>query len=134
MPLANSGLSMMLGRTDLAAIGVAPVSVPADRYAFTTTSVQQSSPTQRIASAGKGRLSTGALMIGVIGLGGFYIWTRSHQNTDHFHAGIDSIALYGISAIIVINLVRIGAGKLATQHGPLGEIGSSIGGLVHFGD
>ena len=132
--LANSGLGTMLGRADLSSFGVAPVSVQADRYAFTTTSVQQSSPLQQVANAGPGRLAAGTLIVGVVGLGAFYLWTRSHQNADHFHSGVDSVLLYGVSAIIVINLVRIGAGKLAAQPGVVGQIGSAIGGLVHFSD
>jgi hypothetical protein len=52
---------------------------------------------------------------------------------DHYHATIEHILLYGVSAIIVINLVRIGAAKLGTMDGAMGAAGRSIGALVTFG-
>lgn len=52
----------------------------------------------------------------------------------HFHATVDSILLYGVSAIIVINLTRIVAAKLGTMPGALGTVGQNVGALVHFGN
>ena len=51
----------------------------------------------------------------------------------HYHATIEHILLYGVSAIIVINVTRLGAAKLSTQPGALGQIGRSVGALVTFG-
>ncbi|HEV3129585.1 MAG TPA: hypothetical protein VGY32_11415 [Solirubrobacteraceae bacterium] len=52
---------------------------------------------------------------------------------SHFHATVDSVLLYGVSAIIVINLTRIIAAKLGAMPGVLGTIGQNAGALVHFG-
>jgi hypothetical protein len=53
--------------------------------------------------------------------------------TEHFHVSIDAVLVYGISAIIVINLLRILFAKMAQLPGPVGAIGVSLGALVHFG-
>lgn len=51
----------------------------------------------------------------------------------HYHATVEHILLYGVSAIIVINLVRIASAKLGAQPGVIGQIGKSTGALVTFG-
>lgn len=48
----------------------------------------------------------------------------------HWHTGIDHIIIYGLSAILVINLLRLAAVQLATQPGIFGSIGRSVGALV----
>lgn len=50
----------------------------------------------------------------------------------HYHATIEHVLLYGVSAILVINLTRIAAVKLGTQPGIVGSIGRSVGALVTF--
>lgn len=49
---------------------------------------------------------------------------------EHWHTSVDAILFAGISAIIVINLVRIIAAKAASRGGTLGQIGQSLGALV----
>lgn len=52
---------------------------------------------------------------------------------DHYHATIEHILLYGVSAIIVINLTRIAAAKIGAMDGVMGSVGRSVGALVTFG-
>jgi hypothetical protein len=52
---------------------------------------------------------------------------------EHWHATVDHVLLYGVSAIIVINITRILAAKLGAMDGPLGTVGQNVGALVHFG-
>lgn len=47
----------------------------------------------------------------------------------HWHASVENVLLYGISAIIVINLVRIGGGMLV-QHERTERIGNALVALV----
>lgn len=53
---------------------------------------------------------------------------------EHWHATVDHIFLYGVSAIVVINFWRIVAAKLGTMEGPIGSLGRNMGSLVHFGN
>lgn len=50
----------------------------------------------------------------------------------HWHSSIEDVILYGVSAIIMINLIRFGAAKLAKVDGPVGTIGHAAGALVTF--
>lgn len=47
----------------------------------------------------------------------------------HWHASVDNIILYGVSAIIVINLVCIASAQLV-QHDATEPIGKALGSLV----
>ena len=51
----------------------------------------------------------------------------------HWHASVEDIIIYGVSAILVINLWRFAAAKAAKVDGPIGTIGQAAGALVHFG-
>lgn len=53
--------------------------------------------------------------------------------SHHWHMGLEHVIFTGLSAIVFINLVRIGAFHLAKQDGPLGDFGTAVGGLVTFG-
>ena len=48
----------------------------------------------------------------------------------HWHVSIENVLVYGVSAIIVINLARIGSAKLIEREGKLGDIGRAIGAVV----
>ena len=50
--------------------------------------------------------------------------------TPHWHASIDNVLLYGVSAIIVFNVVKLASAQLVKRGGALGELGASIGALV----
>ena len=52
---------------------------------------------------------------------------------NHVHTGPISILFAGLSAILVINLVRLGSAKLATMdNSTLAALGRTTGALVHF--
>lgn len=51
---------------------------------------------------------------------------------NHYHLTVEHFIVYGVSAVIFINLTRIIAVKLGKQPGPLGAVGKSIGALVTF--
>lgn len=51
---------------------------------------------------------------------------------NHIHSDVLSILIYGASAILVINLVRLGAAKL-TEYRTTETFGRVAGSLVHFG-
>jgi hypothetical protein len=48
----------------------------------------------------------------------------------HWHVNIESVLVYGISAIIVINLGRLGAAQLAKRDGRIGDVGRALGAVV----
>lgn len=50
----------------------------------------------------------------------------------HYHASIEDILLYGISAIIVIDLLGLAAVHLRTRSGPIGTFGNALGAIVPF--
>ncbi len=50
----------------------------------------------------------------------------------HYHASIENVLLYGISAIIVIDLLGLAAVHLRTKSGPLATIGNALGAIVPF--
>jgi hypothetical protein len=51
----------------------------------------------------------------------------------HWHIGVDHIIVYGVSAIIVINLVRLIASAMVANGGTWETPGKVLGSLVHFG-
>ena len=50
----------------------------------------------------------------------------------HFHAGIEHVILYGVSAVIFIDVMGLVAGKLAAQSGYVGQFGRALGAVVPF--
>jgi hypothetical protein len=50
----------------------------------------------------------------------------------HFHAGIEHVLLYGISAVIFIDVMGIVASKLAARPGVIGNLGKSLGAVIPF--
>lgn len=50
----------------------------------------------------------------------------------HFHAGIEHVILYGVSAVIFIDVIGLLSAKLATQPGMVGQIGKSLGAVIPF--
>jgi hypothetical protein len=50
----------------------------------------------------------------------------------HWHFSAENVLFAGISAIIVINLTRFAAAKMAAQPGVVGTIGNAIGATVTF--
>lgn len=83
--------------------------------------------------ANTGAISLGLIAAGAIGLGAFYFWTREYQNDGHFHTGVHDIALYTVSAVIGINVLRLVAVKMAAMGGPFHTLGSALGATVTFG-
>lgn len=53
--------------------------------------------------------------------------------SGHWHLGVDHVLIYGVSAIVVINLIRIIAAWMVNRGGTLETAGTVLGGLVHFG-
>jgi hypothetical protein len=51
----------------------------------------------------------------------------------HWHHGIENIIVYGISALIFFNLLKISAAKASRLPGFPGQIGKAVGGLTYFG-
>ena len=52
----------------------------------------------------------------------------------HWHATVDQIVLYGVSALIFFNVWRLIAVQLGKQPGVIGTVGTSMGALTHFGN
>lgn len=53
---------------------------------------------------------------------------------EHYHASIEHILVYGVSAILVINLTRIISGWMVNSKvSGLQTVGKAAGSLVHFG-
>lgn len=53
---------------------------------------------------------------------------------DHIHTGFVATVYAGLSAIVVINVWRIVAAKVAGSANPsLAKLGAAAGALVHFG-
>lgn len=50
----------------------------------------------------------------------------------HFHFGVEAVLFAGLSAIVVINLLRLGLAPIASRDDRLGTIGKSAAALVHF--
>jgi hypothetical protein len=51
----------------------------------------------------------------------------------HWHHGVENIVVYGLSALIFFNLLKIGAAKASRLPGLPGQIGKAVGGLTYFG-
>lgn len=49
---------------------------------------------------------------------------------SHLHVAVEDIAIYGLSAILVINLLRIGAGLLIHQGGSAATVGKSVAAVL----
>lgn len=53
---------------------------------------------------------------------------------EHYHTSLENVLVYGISAILVINLIQIGSGWLVKSSNPaLASVGKATGALVSFG-
>lgn len=52
---------------------------------------------------------------------------------NHWHISIDNILLYGVSALIVFNVIRLVASLMVAKGGALETPGKVLGSLVHFG-
>lgn len=51
----------------------------------------------------------------------------------HWHFSAENVLFAGLSAIIVINIVRLGSAKLAASNNDMvAKIGTSIGATVNF--
>lgn len=50
----------------------------------------------------------------------------------HFHAGIEHVIIYGISAVIFIDVMGLVAAKLSAQPGPVGAFGRAFGAVIPF--
>lgn len=48
----------------------------------------------------------------------------------HFHAGIEHVLLYGVSALIFFNVLNIVAAHAVTQGGMVGKFGSALGAIT----
>ena len=52
---------------------------------------------------------------------------------EHYHSSVENVIFYGLSAILVINLTRIGASWAAKSQTPmLASAGKAVGALVTF--
>ena len=51
----------------------------------------------------------------------------------HYHTSIDHIAITTVEVIVGITVLRLIAGWLAQQPGVVGQVGTTIGGIVTFG-
>lgn len=53
--------------------------------------------------------------------------------TPHWHASVDQILLYGLSALVVMNLLRLVAVPMVNSNQPLVKnVGAGLGALVTF--
>lgn len=50
----------------------------------------------------------------------------------HWHGSIEDVLMYGISAIIVIDVLGIAAAQMAKRDGIVGTLGHSLGAIVPF--
>lgn len=50
----------------------------------------------------------------------------------HWHGSVDNIVLYGISAIIVIDVLGLSAAWMAQRDGAIGTFGKALGAIVPF--
>jgi hypothetical protein len=51
----------------------------------------------------------------------------------HWHIGVDHVIVYGVSALIFLNLLRLIAAAMVNAGGNWETPGKVIGGLLHFG-
>lgn len=51
---------------------------------------------------------------------------------EHIHADIEDVVFITVCAIVGFNVVRLAAAWMVQKGGTVGQIGSTIGGLVHF--
>jgi len=52
--------------------------------------------------------------------------------TSHFHTGIQHILIYGISAVVFIDVTALIAAKLSGINGPVGTFGKALGAVIPF--
>jgi hypothetical protein len=52
--------------------------------------------------------------------------------TVHWHGSIENILLYGISAIIVIDVLGLVAAKATERPGTVGQFGRALGAVIPF--
>lgn len=52
---------------------------------------------------------------------------------EHIHTGFGSVVFAGVSAIIVIQVLRLSSAWMISKGGGLESIGRVVGGTVHFG-
>ncbi len=50
----------------------------------------------------------------------------------HWHGSIEDVLMYGISAIIVIDVLGLLAAHMAKRQGVVGTLGQSLGAIVPF--
>ena len=51
----------------------------------------------------------------------------------HFHASLENVLLYGLSAIVVIDVLGIAAARMAGSHvKAVSQIGEALGAIVPF--
>lgn len=51
----------------------------------------------------------------------------------HFHTDLTFVVMSGVSAVIVINAIRLGAATMANKPGIIGILAKGLGATVHFG-
>lgn len=56
-----------------------------------------------------------------------------HSVKIHFHGGVEHILLYGVSAIIVIDVLGLVAGRMVASNQPyVSQVGKALGAIVPF--
>lgn len=50
----------------------------------------------------------------------------------HWHFSIENVVYTGLSAIVVIHLIRFAAAQFVKQGGGIGQLGEAIGAVVNF--
>ena len=51
----------------------------------------------------------------------------------HFHGGVEHVLLYGVSAIIVIDVLGLVAGRMVASNQPyVSQVGKALGAIVPF--
>lgn len=50
----------------------------------------------------------------------------------HFHAGIQHVILYGIAAVIFIDVAGLSAAWLMKRGGMVGQVGTALGAVIPF--
>lgn len=50
----------------------------------------------------------------------------------HFHAGIEHVILYGVSAVVFIDVMGLLAAQLSKRGGMVGQFGDALGAVIPF--
>ena len=53
--------------------------------------------------------------------------------SGHWHVSAENVLIYGVSALIVFNLIRLLAAAMVGAGGAWEAPGKVLGGLIHFG-